>query len=450
MNKTLLLAAAFAACGAAASAQTINILPNTDTDEEGLYVNGGWMPLAISTSGQYVCGSTGYGAGFVWDIANDKRADVMPLDDMGCEYRHVSDDGLAVGFNGPATMLNCATSEETIVWGNTDAYQTLAEDISADGTTIIGEIANYDMTAEDSWQTKGVVWKDGEMTILPCPTEEQMGFEVSGTKARFISADGTVILGSVIDNFSTYPVIAWRLQDDGTWQLDPICAGKYCCEWTVPEGMYAQMTPGGLSADGKWASLSIIKSTGTHEEDWGDGEPHVVSDLTHVCIALYNMETGEMKEYRAYGLATNMDTGEDEISEVDATATGVANDGTILGYAGGMMSRSGVIVRDGVLRTLTEAFPDIEELKNYEAMGMSVPVSISADGSTFTGWGYGDFGFEGYTINIPEDYDAIRTTKAQANVATQYYTLDGRRVAQPTKGIYIARTADGKARKVAK
>lgn len=435
MVKGLLLAAL---CGAACmvQAQTLETVPNTEVDADSFYVNGGFMGMAISPNGRYVCGSTGAYQGFIYDTTEKKYVQIDPIDDEGCEYRQVSNTGVAIGFNGPATQCNVHTGVESVVWANTETYATLGEALSADGEYLIGEIANYDMTSDNSWQTKGVVWHNGEMTILPCPTTEEMGFEISGTKARFINADGTVIVGSVIDNFSTYPVIAWDRQEDGTWALDTICKGKYCDDSWTGKGPYFAMVPGGVSPNGRYISLGVEEYLGDMTMEDGTTMPQQAAR-----IARLDRTTGEIKTfpYQAYTTQGWDDT--PVFTDVACEANGVADNGTIIGYTGGMTSRSGVIViagDDEKVQPLTEAFPDVEEFGAYEMRGINLPISISADGNRFMGYGVSEKGYETYIVTIaPDQYDAIESVKTTTTAPTRYYTLDGREVAQPTRGLYI-------------
>lgn len=453
MKKLLLSAVLIAACGVTALAQTFYPVPNEAIDE-----NGGYMLLGMSPNGRYICGSTMNQTGFVLDLATGRAVFSTPADDLGSEYRQVNDLGVAIGFNGPACTLDVHTGEEKIVWDNTEAYTTLGNAISADGSVMVGDIANGNMMADPdaNWQTKGVVWKDGEMTILPVPTSEEMGFEVSGTKANYVSADGSLIVGKVIDNMSTYPIIVWRLQDDGTYKLDPVCKGKFCDDMWKGKGPYFAMTPSGISPNGKYAALYVAEYAGFFTEETPEGTD-TVSMQSGYRPALLDLETGEMKitPYREMG--ENWQTGEPEVHDIEVFTTGVADNGTMLGWAGGMMERKAVIIEAGsdTVMTLAAIFPEMESLALYDANSLNSPIGISADGNNIAGFGMGETGFEAYVISFDGDpvangINCPKAVRTETGTAKRYYTIDGRKATTAAKGLLIEKTGDGQVRKIVK
>ena len=132
MKKTLLSIAAITVSLSAAVAQNgITELP--DADHNGL------MITAMSPNAKYVAGSNAstFGA-FIFDLENDKivNFDVNPSDDpdadVDLQIKAIANNGLAVGWNGPASTFDFSTQKCT-TYGATDQY--LFNGISPSGAT---------------------------------------------------------------------------------------------------------------------------------------------------------------------------------------------------------------------------------------------------------------------------------------------------------------------------
>ena len=161
MKKTLLSIAALLASANAALAQNgITELP--DADHNGLTIT------AMSPNAKFVAGSNAstFG-GFIFDLENDKivNFDVNPSSDpdadVDLQIKAIANNGLAVGWNGPAATFDFSTQKCTS-YGATDQY--LFNGISPSGGYIVG--ARY-----DGAQTEGTpcIFHDGTPRDLPLP-----------------------------------------------------------------------------------------------------------------------------------------------------------------------------------------------------------------------------------------------------------------------------------------
>ena len=62
---------------------------------------------------------------------------------------------------------------------------------------------------------------DGEMQYLPEFSDAWAGYEVNGAIAFGSNADGSVLYGGVVDNFSSYPLAVWvRNRDEKTYSAN--------------------------------------------------------------------------------------------------------------------------------------------------------------------------------------------------------------------------------------
>ena len=175
MKKTLLSIAAITVSLSAAVAQNgITELP--DADHNGLTIT------AMSPNAKFVAGSNAstFG-GFIFDLENDKivNFDVNPSSDddvdVDLQIKAIANNGLAVGWNGPASTFDFSTQKCT-TYGATDQY--LFNGISPSGGYIVG--ARYDGT-----QTEGTpcIFHDGTPRDLPLPSNSFLGYESAGAAA---------------------------------------------------------------------------------------------------------------------------------------------------------------------------------------------------------------------------------------------------------------------------
>ena len=422
-----LFAAALLGAGLTASAQSITILEDL-TDEEGTM----YMPVAqaISSNHRYVAGpamnyyDSSYGM-FVYDLETKQYSVKPAVDYYGADIRAVTDDGVAIGYNGPGVTF---TTDGTVTELTTpNPGVTYGRDVTADGSMIVGCY-----TDETGFMSHACIWKDGEYEALPEPTTEEMGFEVNGTSAFYVTDDGSIIAGYVVDNFSSNPVIVWRLQDDGSYKLDLICKDYFMGTNEDTEHEYTLFTPAGLSRNGKYLALNVGRM---------DSEQR---------MARYDLETGELEEFVADG------TG-DITAGAETNSTAISNDGTIIGWMltgeWMMQVRSALIWRNGEKQAqlIANQYPEITELAEYDTVGFNTICDITPDGRYIAGFAMDEtYMYKGYMLDLGEVSSGISrpTVDAGNNTEVARYTIDGKRIDAPVKGLNIIKRADGTAVKV--
>jgi len=99
---TLLLAAAISITANAESTKMLKLGTLTPgVEEPGLVAQG------ISPNGKYVCGNLEMGMGyFIYNLENDECVYDVTSDPEGAELRHVNNNGLAIGYNGPGITFS--------------------------------------------------------------------------------------------------------------------------------------------------------------------------------------------------------------------------------------------------------------------------------------------------------------------------------------------------------
>lgn len=428
------------------NAQTLNLI-NVPEDE------GGAMIMDISNNGKYLGGTTTMGMGAILiDWQNDKRVIVDPVDEEGAEIRNVSNNGIGIGFNGPGITLDM-NGNMTNIEEPTEEQHVLGEGISDDGKIMVGSLSS-------GWIYDACYWENGKRTMLPVPTSEEMGYEISGSSARKISSDGSVILGYIVDDLSTFPAVIWKRTGD-TYQLDNICKGRFAPsiwnnelgDYEPREEPYPLFQFAALSANGKYAALTLARNVTVYDEEWD----MTYTDFSESRIGIYNVETGEIQEIIVDG-STGIEEG------TSLTPTAIANDGTVIGYGGdGFRSpRNGFILKAGEKQPvlLSEMYPTIEKFVEFDALAFHTPTSITEDGKYIAGFGMGlteieEDGemveaaiFQSYVLDLTNDPTAISSVSTTAKKAAEYFTADGRKVSAPVKGINIIKTANGDTKKV--
>lgn len=405
---TLSVAALFAAMS---YSQTIKTLP------------GNYMTIAISDNGKYAAGTSEANNPIIWDWQNDRVIeDAEKLPEGTAEG--IANTGVAVAYTGDEAAT--FSVDGTIVrLPMVDGYpMALAKAVNADGTIVAGCIAN------EAYVTHACVWQDGKMTMLPEPTTEEIGFEVNGTQATDMSADGKVIMGFVVDNYSTFPLVIWRLNAEGKYELEMICKDYFNDgEGDPAVRPYTVFYPSGISANGKWVSLQVENWAG----DW---------DYSETRLARLNLETKELEVAvidGSNGIEANM----------PAASGRITNDGTLVGYtssAWGMMGREGLLWKAGESQPqyLRDAFKTIEAIASYDMM-TNAPVDITPDGKYITGFGMtGDGTIESYVIDTTPSGTAIDAPEtADGESVTSLYDITGKAVspeAARKNGVYVVKT----------
>ena len=448
---TLSLMAMFA--GASITAQTLTTIT---TDEDVMYF-GGHQPLAISPNGRYVSGSTAAFMMFTYDMQAQKS--VVFTSDMGSAYenwgaelRDINNNGVAVGFDDNGGVIIDENGNYNLIEPFSDeANIILFERVSEDGSIIVGSVSDA------SWMQKACYWENGEKKFLPAPTSEEMGFSVNGTAAKFVSADGKTIVGWIVDDFDMTPMIIWERQDDGTYVLNPVCKGLFepkndymfddnwdFVGWDRGTNPYLKFNPAGISADGKTIAMHIMENINADNPSFPP-----------VKIGLYDVATGELKTLADADGNHGLEPG------CGFNIGAVSNDGTVVGYTGdGFFEpiRAFIMYGDEKMPKLfTEVFGDLEGMESYiefaDMGGTLMATSISSDGRYITG--YGEFidwdtymiGYKGFVIDT-QNSTGIGSVNAQPNDKVEYYTINGRKVDAPVKGLNIVRMSNGETKKI--
>ncbi len=391
--------------------------------------------MDLSANGQYVCGILEMGSGF---FVGDWRAKTFvygmsETDDS--ELRHVDNQGVAIGYDGDECMtFNTSEVEKFIVAPEGYKY-VLGEDITDDGSILVGSAMGAGYIGEPVFAKDGGEW---QFLSMDFGTDVNLGFyEGDGGYAKLVSGDGKIIAGCV-GNFG--PATIWRLDDNGNYEPDFIAEKYVMLTEDDSEKKFAALYPVSISNNGKYI---LIKATEN-------------SDSRRSYPVVYNTETCEMTCY-------------DEEQEIDMYEAGlypsaICNDGTFIGLIGvPMLGDFGAfIMKAGATQAIsfTEAFPEYAEYFGMmDMMSCHTPVSMSADGRYILGYGwtspdpYDDdaiFYFETYVLDTNDSgTSAIDAVEAASDaVPVEYYTIDGRANAGASKGINIVRMSDGSVRKV--
>lgn len=439
MKKTLLSILALLATANAALAQNgITELP--DADHYGL------MITAMSPDGKFVAGSNSstYG-GFIFNLENDQMVnfDVNAAEDenvdVDLQIKAIANNGLAVGWNGPASTFDFSTQKCT-TYGATDQY--LFNGISPSANYIVG--ARY-----DSEQPEGTpcVFQNGSPVDLPLPSNSFLGYESAGAAALSVADNGTVS-GYFVDDMATRPATTWALLNDGaTFFPYPISRPYFAptAESSKPYAMFScdQTT---MSPNGKWLIIN-------YEKYVGDG--------SIIGTARYNLQTDEVEFF-------SPNEEDERFAEVGAEVYGfsIADDGTVVGFYGGAYGpRIGFLWKAGEsdIQRLATAFPGATRLADYDEGYFNTPSAISADGRYIAGFAYispQDQDEDEYYVSWvldTQDPDAAGSATAVAPIVVKdkdkvakikaLYSLDGARRNSLSKGINILRMSDGKSLK---
>lgn len=436
---------------------TAQTLTTITTDEDVMFF-GGHQPLSISPNGRFLAGSTAAWMMFTYDMQT-KNTTVFTEEDGsafgngGAELRDVTNDGVAVGFddNG-GVMIDADGTYKVVEPFSDDANIVVFDRVTEDGSIIVGSVSDA------SWIQKACYWENGVKNFLPVPTSEEMGFSVNATTAKFVSADGKIIVGWIVDDFGTEPMIIWERQDDGTYVLNPVCKDLFepkndymmddnwnFAGWDRGTNPYLRFNPAGISADGKTIALHIMENVNADNPSFPP-----------VKIGLYDVATGEVT-------AVIDADGNHGLEEGCGFVIGaVSNDGTVVGYTGdGFFEprRAFIMYGDEKLPKLfSEEFGDLDGMESYlefaDMGGSLIASSISADGRYITG--FGEFidwetymmGIKGFVIDTQSTTTSIGSVDAQTDGEAEYYTIDGRKNNTLVKGLNIVKTANGETKKV--
>ena len=397
-----------------ASAQKLTLLQPED----------GTMPatLCISPDGKYIGGTDYYSySGFVcdWQAGNFKWLE--PADEFGCEIRSINNDGIGTGFNGPAITFDINGNVTTIGEANT-----IGEAISADGSLICGSITKGEIN------TAPVLWRDGKMVSLPEPSTKYAGTNVNGSTAKYMNSDGTVLVGQIVDDMATYPMVVWHQNRDGeTYSADPVCR-FYVRPDKDGNKLCSQFSATNISSNGKYVAVTLA---------WSEDEI--------MRFGRYDLE--------ADTLEAAPDPEDADLKGQDFVSSGIADDGTMIGYIGEreMGSRTAAIWKAGdkAPMKLSQAFPTVTELADFDATyPMTTPTAITPDGRYIAGFAMDADGFlKTFVLDTTADptaVEGVEAEKAKAKV-TARYNVAGQKMVSAAKGINIIKMSDGRGMKVA-
>lgn len=335
----------------------------------------------------------------------------------------VGDNGVGDGYaikadaQGNVTELYRFVGEEVETeWGtmSTGDAGSAAWTVSEDGKFIAGYYF------DSAYKTTPCFWNENNERIdLPLPTSEEAGFYADGGEVRWMSEDGKILAGFLIDNFGTWPACIWRQNAQGGYDVDPIC--KDFWEEGYQQGKpYMVFNPSGISANGEWLALSVQREF----DDWDFSVPAPAMQ-----IARLNLNTKVLEVLD---------------DEAGYAPTSIANDGTMLAYTGAndMMGRSGYLWEAG--KTSVIALDDIlVSAGELEGVLNNTPCTITSDGKKVQGYGITSdesADFFSYIIDVTDIADGIENATVQINKISsdKIFNLQGQQVkGMNARGLYI-------------
>lgn len=362
--------------------------------------------LAISPNGKYIAGSD-FTEKRVFVCDWEKNQTTIGMGDLTLEANvtGVNDNGVAAGLSAGGAFTLAADGTETYLSDN-EVDGNTAHAISNDGTLVVGSTyANDGLMIQHA-----CYWKNGERVALPEPTSEEAGFTVNGTCASYVSGDGSIILGYIVDDLASNPFLLWYLQEDGTYKVDYSFV-KENFEPGWGDKPYFMLMPSGISNNGKYLALTTQANS---------------SDLSvPYLIARYNLETKTLET-----MELNAEAGIDETSE--CAASSIANDGTIVGSTGwtmGFGARRGIIWKTGEAKVslLADAFKDVEGVADLDEILCNTVTSISADGRYIAGFTANSASGSAYFSFVLDTKAASGISSTVADKASRYdvYSVSG-------------------------
>lgn len=382
------------------------------------------MGEAMSPNAKYVVGMNfATYAPAVWNVENNEYTEYPDFEEGAFHAAtsngiFVGDDGnyaIKADENGNVTPLFFNEGEEVYneeydFYYSTGDAGSSAYAISEDGKVIAG------FYFDSSYFTTPCIWNENNERInLPLPTSEEAGFEVNGGQVRYMTPDGKVLLGFLIDNMATWPACIWRQNETGGYDFDIICK-NYWEEGYQQGKPYMVFNPSAISANGEWVALTIQNEF----DDWDFSVPAPIMQAARLNLKSNTLEI--LNE-----------------TEIAYTPTGIANDGTMLVYSGGndMMGRSGYIWEAG--KTEVKSLNDIlVQVPALEELGSNTPCSITADGNYVQGFGINGENIFSYVVDYKNIVNGINSVNVENKpVSGTIYNIAGQRLAKMQKGLNI-------------
>lgn len=442
MKKFLLLGVSLTMLAGSAFAQSAIQI----TSDEDVAFYGGFQPLGMSANGKYLVGATFSQLPFIYDVENSRAVlfseqNGITFSEQGSPILYaVTDDGLAYGFDAMGTIV-CDLQGNVTHLDKDNDFDPAPNGCTPDGKIVVG--ASYaSITAQ-----RACYYENGKRTVLPVPTNKNLGFTTYGNKAIGVTADGKYILGQFVDGQGTYPMIIWERQEDGFYTYVPVCETKYepvnKLQMDPNDGSisiaergnkpYLRFQPGAISPDGTTVAMIIQPNSETEIfPEWQ--------------LGVYDVASRDLRLIPNNGPLRGGDFG----------IAGIANNGTIVGTSGDMYSQTPYFVAkdsDKILN-LYEAFPEVplmEEYMDYNMAGNNwLANAISHDGRYITGYVLHpvEWAGLGYVLCTEGDFSAVESIETPATGKVEYYTIDGLKLNEPVKGLNIIRTEDGKTKKI--
>lgn len=460
--KKIFTSALFLSAMLAANAQSA-FVATTDLDMNLNDGNGdlvAFLGERMSCNGQWVAGQELLSSvPFVWNVKDDTYSYIFKYDsqvinpaDWGEEgdpytetylrngsFHGVSNNGLAVGditdqitFISEPIVFDPATGCYTELSVGANSQGGSAYAITDDASTIAG------FWFDNDWTVYACVWSGDqkERTDLVWPTEEEIGMKIDYVTARYMTPDGKTILGYVQDFYSgDYTIVVWNQQEDGTYTINADFTRENYQQRPYDEDTYeyfpienpkkyTKIEPLAISDNGEWAVAVVADYS---EED--DFSFFAADKALRI-----NLTTGKSDEL------VIKEEGDGMMIEF----FGIANDGTCAGrYQGAFDWDTFSSPTDAVLWLpgaedfvkIGEIFPEDPYLDDKVASAFSF---ISADGTKVMGYASDEFGTQTtFVAALPEAYVGVKTVEAATTDAKVVYDLQGRRVNDAAKGLYI-------------
>ncbi|MGM9844151.1 MAG: hypothetical protein ACI30S_08025, partial [Muribaculaceae bacterium] len=396
------------------SAQSLVVI----NDDFGIQNYGGLQGLAISENGKWLCGTTQAYAGF---LLNMETAEVIydePIDDYGCELRGVSNAGNAIGMNGNAISIDATGYKFGLETPGLE--QSIANDITPDGSLIVG------FTYNEGYRETPVIWEaNGALCHLPVTTTEEIGFEVNGCRCCKVSEDGSVIVGYLVDNFATYPVVFWIRQDNGSYALDTTIAQNFF-EPGDGDKPYLVISPSAISKNGRYVALQLMVNDGSYTYYNG----------------VYDLQTHELHKATVLG----------DFEGAAYYPSAISNNGDVVGMViYGWNQRIPYVYSIGneYGTTFADTFTS-DEFSDFISADIAIPTNITGDGRYVIGWSVDYETYAYYTFMIDFSTGAVSKIAVDPSAAEEVarYDVSGKIISKNTPGINIIRMSDGSAQKV--
>lgn len=406
-----------------------------------------WFPLEeeygclevghISANGKYISGLSDWtGRAVIVDIEANETYVFEP---NVTELPWVNDSGIAVGYQKlqGGYIFNFNTKEYEQIQAPKEGEYLHLECISDDGTILVGAVRDYDWTYFNP-----VYRENGEWKNLPVPTFEELGFAASDFYPVSMSSDASVILGYFTGVELRQNAIIWLRQADGSYVCDPISL-RYVnfdtADGRYKDNLYADMMPFVVSPDGSKIAFGMREK---FELDDDDNESNAESPAGW---ARYDIATGNLEFCPAEGINATV------MGWLDV-ATGISNDGTVVGHTGGLYTYGMILPADATApEFLLDLYPQVEEFYYFDYFQAFYVEGITADGKYIAGDGpvvnveegrvegreAFVFAFDTSGGNENDAVEEITTDFIDANAPAVIYNMNGVRREKLAKGFNI-------------